>query len=404
LTPTAARARSLELVVASVLTGVFGAITIYVSEHQVGLEKFAPLAQLWTMWALLAASITFSVQQWVARSVLMGADRTALVRRLSSGVLPLAVATTIVCRLLSDVWFDDGWGFPALAGVLVLGTAVNGFGRGVAATVGSPRQLAAIVVGENLIRLVLLVPLVVFDAALIWYGCALIAGFGVNVVALRTSSTLASHDGAVNRPRVDGLVTAGLVGVIGYATMFGGPLLLAAGGVGGADVSALFLVVTIARVPFVVMLGVVPGIATHLEKLAAASQANQIWQLSVRVAGAGGVVAAVVGGIAAAVAGPTIGRGLGTNASFGGIVYALVGASSVLALAALVLTMAALALGRRTWLAATWAIPVVVAASGLAVGGISSVEHLAWGLLVVETVVVLALLAVVSDAGARRIR
>ena len=401
MTPTVAHARSLELVVASVLTGVFGAITIYASEHQIGLEEFAPLAQLWTMWALLAASITFSVQQWVARSMLTGSHPDALVLNLSRGIGPIAVGMVIVCRLLSDVWFDGGWGFPVLAGALVVGTAVNGLGRGVAASVGSPRQLAAIVVGENLIRLLLLVPLVLLDADLIWYGIALIAGFAINVIARpSTRSRAAAGEAPTARPRTQGLLTAGMVGVIGYATMFGGPLLLAAAGVGDADVSALFLVVTIARVPFVVMLGVVPGIATYLEQLAVSGQQDRIRHLAVRVASAGALVAAAVGGVAVVVAGSTIGRALGTNTAFGGLVYALVGASSMLALAALVLTMACLAMGRRRWLATTWTIPVVVAAGALGVGAISSVEHLAWGLLAVEAIVVLVLLAGLSDVPA----
>ena len=43
-----------------------GAITLIVSQRYLDLDSFAPLAQLWTIWAVLAAGLTFSFQQWAA--------------------------------------------------------------------------------------------------------------------------------------------------------------------------------------------------------------------------------------------------------------------------------------------------------------------------------------------------
>lgn len=394
--------RRLELVAASVLTGVFGAITIYASEWRIGLEGFAPLAQLWTFWALFSASVTFSVQQWVIRSMLDGAALGSITLALLRRLVPLATAVGVVCLLLADVWFSGSASFAALCAALVLGTGANGVGRGAAAAAGATRRLAVLVLGENLIRLALLVPLLAFDASPVWYGLALLAGFGVNLLSARhphrSGPDTAGDDTSA---RSGSLATAGLVGLIGYATMFGGPLLLAIGGESDAAVSALFLVVTLARVPFVVTLGLLPRVALHLEQLSLSGESAAVRHFSFRVASAAGVAAVIVGVVALGIADATVGRLFGTRGEFGGVVYALVGGSSMLALSALILTMALLAERRHRLLGLIWSIPVVVAAGALAVGELATVERLSWGLLVVEIVLVLVMVAAVSRGSLR---
>ena len=63
----------------------------------------------------------------------------------------------------------------------------------------------------------------------------------------------------------------------------------------------------------------------------------------------------------------------------------------MLALAALVLTMAHLALGHHRLLGGVWAVPIVVAAVGLAAGLFTRVERLAVGLVVIEAGMALVL-------------
>ena len=87
-TEVAGRTRAGLLVVAALLTGVAGAATLIISERYLGLADFAPLAQLWTFWAVFAAGLTFSFQQWAAvhevsrRDIIVGGVATP--RRLAA--------------------------------------------------------------------------------------------------------------------------------------------------------------------------------------------------------------------------------------------------------------------------------------------------------------------------------
>lgn len=402
---TASRSRRGELLAASLLTGLLGAATVYASELHLGLDAFTPLAQLWTFWALFAASVTFGVQQWVIRSIIARSDQREVFRRLLWRLAPGSVVVAAGSALMADHWFDGDERFAVLCGLLVIGTGVNGYGRGFTAATGSIRRLALLIVGENVIRFALLLPLVVLDADIAWYGVGLLAGFAINVVALppKHISDAAGDDATAGTAGGADLLTAGAVGLISYATIFGGPLLLGPADVPSSAVSALFLVVTLARIPFIVVLGLLPRVALQLEVLTAEGRLDELGRFLRRVATAVVVGAAVVGGAAAVAAQPTVARLLGTRDEFGGSVYALVGSASILALGSLVFSMALLAVRRRRWLVATWAMPVAVAGIALGAGWLTSVERLAWTLLGVEAVLV-AVLAIGVTRGAAGVR
>jgi hypothetical protein len=409
LSDAASRSRRGELLAASLLTGLLGAATVYASELHLGLDAFTPLAQLWTFWALFAASVTFGVQQWVIRSIIARSDQREVFRRLLWRLATASVVVAAGSALMADHWFDRDERFSVLCGLLVIGTGVNGYGRGFTAATGSIRRLALLIVGENVIRFALLLPLVVLDADIAWYGVGLLAGFAINVVALPPKDvttgaavgTSFAPDGAATGGA--DLLTAGAVGLISYATIFGGPLLLGPADVPSSAVSALFLVVTLARIPFIVVLGLLPRVALQLEVMTVEGRLDELGRFVRRVATAVVAGAAVVGTAAAVAAQTTVARLLGTRDEFGGSVYALVGSASILALGSLVFSMALLAVRRRRWLAATWAIPVVVAGVALGAGWLTSVERLAWTLLGVEAVLVAAL-AIGVTRGAAGVR
>ncbi|GEM_PF-2129053 len=385
------RSNRAELIAASVVTGVLGAATIYLSEAHLGLEEFAPLAQLWTLWALCASSITFSVQHWLIRAVVDGSDHRVVSRTLAFVIVPMAGAAVVAGWLLADQWFAGHRGFGLLFGLLVLGTAFNGYGRGLVAAAGAPRQLAGLLIGENLIRLVLLVPLAVVGAAPFWYGIAMTAGFLVNLAALQARP----RERATNTSAVQGaptaLLVAGAVGLISYATMFGGPLLLGPAGVAPSEISAMFLVITIARVPFIVVLGLLPSIALHLEVLVAGRRADDLRMYCVRAAAMAALSGAVVAGIAASGLGNVLGRILGTSDQFGGNVFAMVGAASAISLGALILSMVFVAQKRHRILGVIWLVPLGAAGFGLVLNWFSSVSSLSVWLVGVEVAMVILL-------------
>lgn len=395
------RLRRLELLAASIGTGVIGAVVIFVSEAKLGLERFAPLAQLWTFWALFSASITFGVQQWVIRSVADGVSSAAVVSRLARWLAPTSIVVGILGAVMVESWFGGQWWYVVLTVGLVWATGFNGEGRGRVAANHDVRGLAILIVGENTIRALLLVPLVLVDAAPIWYGVALLAGFGV--VALPRSRRHIIESGAEHRGDASALVLAAIVGLVSYATMFGGPLLLAPQGVDEAAISALFLVITLARIPFVVVLGLLPRVAVHLEGMTGGEHRDEIRALSRRTLIGSTVAAIAVGGAALVLSEPTFGRWWDTNELFGGETYAVVGGASVLSLGALVLSMAAIATDRRVALAGVWLLPVVVAAVGGTTGWLSSVPRLGWTLLAIEVVLLVALAGIVGAGRRHRI-
>jgi hypothetical protein len=67
--PSVSGQGKIVLTAASILTGVLAATTIYASQYRLGSEGFTPVAQLLTVWALCAASLTFGAQQWVALTI-----------------------------------------------------------------------------------------------------------------------------------------------------------------------------------------------------------------------------------------------------------------------------------------------------------------------------------------------
>ncbi len=392
-----ARSRNLTLIVASVLTGVFGAATILLSERQLGLQAFAPLAQLWTLWALFAASITFGVQQWVIRLGPTDADLPTILRSIAWPVVASSAVVLLIASLMITPWFNDNWALGIMTVGLVIGTAANGLGRGLTAVAEDTNRLAIIVVGENAIRLVLLVPLLVFDAGATWFGVALLAGFGINVIAFKAPA-VRSVPASTSPSRLESsseqtrtLLLASAVGLIGYATMFGGPLLLAAGGGSDEEVSAFFLVVTLARVPFIALLGLLPKVASDLERLAltGATSTLRSWRMRITF---GVVTAAVaVGAVALVLADRIFGRVLHTRGIIDNSVYAMVGAASTLALGSLLFTMFHLARRSYPALVGAWSIPVVAVSVSLWLGWVEDAASLAWWLLVVESAVFLAL-------------
>ncbi len=190
-----------------------------------------------------------------------------------------------------------------------------------------------------------------------------------------------------------GLVVTGTVGLIGYATMFGGPLLLGPAGVEPAAISALFLVITLARIPFIVVLGLLPRVAVHLELLVTDDEPHELRRFAVGVSAGALGASLVVGSTALIAADRSVGRLLDTSDQFGGDVYALVGAASVLSLGSLVVSMALVAQQRNATLLIIWLVPLIAAGVGLVWGWFSSVEGLAVWLIAIELVMLASLCA-----------
>jgi hypothetical protein len=122
--------------------------------------------------------------------------------------------------------------------------------------------------------------------------------------------------------------------------MFGGPLLLVADAGNSGEVSALFLLLTVARVPAVVLLGVLLRIAFEMEATTAPQESVGLLSWQRRIGIAVVLFASVVALAAAGMGSRLFGEILETDVYFCSSVYALVGASAVLALGSQVITVA----------------------------------------------------------------
>jgi hypothetical protein len=370
------------------VTGAAGAFTLIASERYLDLDAFAPLAQLWTIWAVLAAGLTFSFQQWAAvhsarrRDVLPGGAAPHVGAILAAG----SIVVLVVSFAARDALFhSSSWVWPVAAGILPMGTALNGIRRGQLARQRRLTGLAMIIAGENLIRLAVSATLIAVGADGQWFAIAMLAGFIV-IVGPSTSSAVPSAGTA----GVAALSAAAAAGFLAYAFMFGSPLLLAAAGGTAAEVSALFLVLTGVRIPFVVLQAVVPQLAVWLDT--ADHQAAAIGTTRRRlvvVAGVGSGAAAAVGYFLGDL---IIGSVFGIRGEVGAIAYSLLSAASVLAACALISTVVLVVEGRSRRIALAWGVPAATAPIVAATGVIAETTQLSlWLVASQATVVVITL-------------
>ena len=375
---------------AAIATGVLGALTLILAQRQLDLVAFAPLAQLWTIWAVLAAGLTFSFQQWAAihdvgrRSLLPGASG----QRLLWSVLGLGVALLVVTSVARQTVFQsDSMVWPLAASTLPIGTALNGVRRGQLARHTRPLGLAAVIAGENAIRLAVTVGLIIVDAEAEWFALALLAGFAVVLGPTGGKATRISSGGGDGFGTLGAAATAGF---LAYAFMFGSPILLAVAGGDAEQVSALFLVLTGVRMPFVVLQAVVPQLAVKLA--AAADPATAIASVRRRV------VVVWVGGVAVAstlgylFGDLIIGGVFGIRGDVEPMVYAMLAAASVTSACALVATVTLVVEGRSRRIALAWGVPALSALVVTWSGLIADTFWLAtWLLIAHATVALLAL-------------
>lgn len=372
------------LVAAALITGATGATTLIVSQRYLELDSFAPLAQLWTIWAVLAAGLTYSFQQWAA---VHGVTRGDLLPGGSAARVTVALCAASATMLVITTSTRDGlfhstsWAWPAAAAALPIGTALNGVRRGELARQHRRTSLGVIIAGENAIRLAVSLALISLNAGAAWFAFALLAGF---LVVLGPAGSSPPPGDATNG--LGALGAAAAAGFLAHAFMFGSPLLLAAAGGTASDVSALFLVLAGVRIPFVMLQAVVPqlavGLATSADLPLAVSKTKR-WLVLITL---GGSVSAATGGYVLGDA--VIGSIFGIRGEVDAKTYALLAGAAVLAACALVATVVLVVEGRPRRVALAWAVPVATVPIVIATGVAGETALLALWLVAVQATVV----------------
>ena len=106
-------------------TGLGGFTFIVVATKSLGLEAFAPVSQLWTIWALSAAVITFSYQQLTIRRAWQTTAPVSPSIIAFPFVLALAVLAIGMAASKRIFWSGDLW-WPAAAATSPIGASLFG--------------------------------------------------------------------------------------------------------------------------------------------------------------------------------------------------------------------------------------------------------------------------------------
>lgn len=392
---SSARRDAAALSVGTATSGLVAYAFVAIGTRLVGAEDFAPVSVLWSFWAVSAAAITFPVQHWIIRAVeATGSERAiwnALPRvwRMTgiASLVVLAIALSVSERLFGT----SGWSFPAMTALLPACSVLMGINRGVLASRARFGSTAAAILGENLIRL--LVVVAVGDRwASSGIGWALMAGFLVAAAFPGSFRGERHRDGTKTSLSLLG----GLAGANAAAqtALTSGPIVLSLLGGSNSHVTMMFAVLAVLRAPYTVALGVTTRLTRPLTRLALADLATlRRWERRfLGFALAASVVAAFLGAI---VIPPAVRLVFGIDPMLGGPgTIGVLTAASTLALASLVQMLVLLAKDRGRALSLSWVAGIAIGTGVLFTSG-APVLRVAVGFLAAETVAI-CLMAIAS--------
>ncbi len=402
-------AADLQLLIASGLTGVAGASFILISERAVGLDAFAPMAQLWTIWSISAATLLFAYQQWAIRlgvgrrigllTALRGAPAGLLAAStLGTGVVTLAVRTSLF-HSASLLW-------PVAAAVVVLGTVVGGVVRGQLAATGRHSLLALVIAGDNVVRMVLAIGLVAAGATVGWYAVAHLASYLVLAVgwlpARRPAGPTAtgaayivdgSDAGADGDQGTATLGTAAVAGFLSHVALAGPPLLVAVNGGSARTVSTLFVVLTAIRLPHLMLQAGAPRAGVAFHGWVEAGRRDLLDRARLAILAGTAALAAVAFGAGAVLGDLFVGTLFDIRGRVDPVTYGLFAAAGVCSVGDAFATVLLVARGANRFLVTRWlALLTVAVGAGLATG-LTGLRATAVGLLALHAVMLVALTA-----------
>jgi hypothetical protein len=324
---------------------------------------------VWTVWALLAAILTFPIQHWVIHT--MARDGTedavsATLPRLVLGALVLAATVGVVGWAAGDRVFGSPqvlW--PVLIALLAVGAALTGVARGVLAGRGRFRSVAGLVASENIVRLIACSLVVGLGGSVEAYGLAFASGAAC-VAAFPSAFRFSAR--TTMRPRVAGFIGAlGGGNVIAQVVLSAGPLVLSAMNDDAHEVTALFVTMALCRAPYMIALGLSVQLTGPVTHMMVSGQRAELSRLMRLTAGAS-IVLASIGALAGLLVGVRVVNAVyGRSSAPSGGVVALVAAGSALALGTLaqsVILAAQAATGRvaGAWAAAMFSAIIIAAA------------------------------------------
>jgi len=372
----------------SVANGLLAYVFFALTTRSLGAEQAAPVAVLWSYWALSAAVLTFAVQHWVIRTLAHdghGGTVAASLPRIVAGGVVLSVLAGLVAYAFRETLFDvDGIAFPAMIAGVTAGSLFVGLVRGALAGRQRYRATAASLAGENLVRVVVAILVAAAGGGAEAFGVAMVVGSLIGLVwlsSLRFDAPEPAH--AVGNPMA---LLSGVAGgaLLAQVALTGAPIVLAVIGGASAEVTSLFVALAVWRAPYLVAIGVTPQLTTAFTRLVVQRRVRLLARLRVVVVGAVAVGAGLAALIGTTVLTPVLHFVFGSDVELSGVQLALLGAGTAVALGNLVLLLMLLALGRSRVAAIGWVAALVVASGWLGWSDADPLERVVVGFLLAQ--------------------
>ena len=255
------RRDELWLISGSLVSGLAALTYITASSRSLGLDQFRQIIQIWTIWALSAGVLGFSVQQHVIASG--GAYRNVLHVLRSRETLRVLVPLMSGIAVVTAVWGPEIFGdssiiWPVIATLIPLGCAATSAAMGLWAVRRNFRFVAILVALENVLRATAALLLCIFDSGSGSFALAILLGFGVACFAPSSGSPT----NKTNRQTTH-TYGAAVAGLIAYATLVMSPMIMAIKSVDVVGTSSTFLVLALLRAPYQFALSLVPKLAAN---------------------------------------------------------------------------------------------------------------------------------------------
>lgn len=406
------RGGSSWLVGGSVVAGVAAYLFQLLASRALGDEAFAPISVLWTIQYLLIGVLLFGLETFVTRALtLHGRDRARL-RRSVVALAAWAVGCAMVLTGVTWHWRDRLFAgldeLPFVVGALVLAYAAFLLVRGGLAGQRRFHAYGTVTALESVVRLTVAVPVVLLAAST--QAVAWVLPVGAVVAALWWVP-------AQRRPRqeeapqaallplstpVRFLVLTTVANAAAQTLLAAGPLVLVALAATPAQVSVLFVTVTLLRAPIVLAYGgVLSRLLPPLVRLARSADPRPLRRV-VDGTLVGALLLAAAGALGGYLLGPAVvGLLFGPDFAPPALVAAAAAAGVLLASAALLLNQVLVAQSAERRLVLPWLLGVAAAAIAILLVAADPLERVAAGFVVGE-LVALAGLAVAARPPRRR--
>jgi O-antigen/teichoic acid export membrane protein len=300
------KAPGTTFMVAGGLIGSAGAYVFQVyGARQLGTHAFAPIAQLWTLFFILATVLLVPVEQYVTREVASG--RKAIPHDLVPTGVVVAIGAILgggfVLVTLNRL-FTGSWQYVAQIVLLMVGYGLLFVGKGVLAGRRRFADVGWVLIIETLARLVAGVIAIQLLATAESLGWAMVlGGFAVLGLGWWRHDKGQSRDPAAPATRFLGGYVAGTAS--SQVLLGAAPIAVALLGGGEAIQSVVFATFTLFRAPLTLIFALQGRILPFLVGLAGANDTKRLGKYARNVV-IGGVLLAILGGLLGWLIGPQV--------------------------------------------------------------------------------------------------